>query len=263
MKFFANKRIIILFLTAAAIAGAVLLFRSQAFTGALWQISNGGQWLLPLILVSAVIDSVNPCAFSVLLLTIAFLLSIGSLRAKILRVGLVYILGIFTVYLLIGLGILQVLHLFNTPHFMGRLGALLLMVLGAVNLLYAFVPKFPVKFRLPHSLHHAMATLMDRATVPTAFVLGTLVGLCEFPCTGGPYLMVLGLLHDRATYLPGVGYLLIYNLIFVSPLVVLLALASDKTLQVKVENWYNKDRRQMKIIGAIAMVLLGLIIFYL
>ena len=112
------------------IAVAVAFLRSSGATAVVWQFSDQGRWLLPLVAVSAILDSVNPCAFSVLILTIAFLMSIGSLRSKILRLGGVYILGIFSVYLLIGLGLLRVLHLFNTPHFMGRLGAALLIVLG-------------------------------------------------------------------------------------------------------------------------------------
>src|SRR3989344_5954715 len=51
----------------------------------------------------------------------------------------------------------------------------------------------------------AFAVLMKQASLPAAFMLGALVGVCEFPCTGGPYLMVLGLLHDQGTYLRGLG----------------------------------------------------------
>ena len=138
------KKLIIL------IAVAVLLFGFVAFlqfsgvgTSFIWKISDSGRWLLPLIGISALIDSINPCAFSILLLTIAFLLSIGKLRAKILQIGGSYILGIFLVYILIGLGILQTLHIFNTPHFMARVGASLLILLGAINLINEFFPAFP------------------------------------------------------------------------------------------------------------------------
>ncbi len=50
-----------------------------------WNLSGGGTWLFPLVVVAAILDSINPCAFSMLLLTIAFLLSIGRLRSRILR----------------------------------------------------------------------------------------------------------------------------------------------------------------------------------
>lgn len=259
-----HKKLYVLIGVLAALLAAVALFRWSS-TGAslLWSASNGGKWLLPLVGVSALIDSINPCAFSILLLTIAFLASVGKLRSKILTVGGVYILGIFTVYMLIGLGILQTLHIFNTPHFMARVGALLLIVLGGINLVNEFFPRFPVKLKIPQAAHHAMATLMEKGSVPTAFFLGGLVGLCEFPCTGGPYLMVLGLLHDRGTFLSGFGYLWLYNLIFILPLVILLLIASDKGLLEKAQAWQRKENRLMRFGGGIAMVVLGALIFFM
>ncbi|KKU93205.1 MAG: putative membrane protein, partial [Candidatus Amesbacteria bacterium GW2011_GWC1_48_10] len=57
---------------------------------------------LPVITTAALIDSVNPCAISVLLLTIGFLLSLEKSRREILSIAGLYILGIFVTYILIG-----------------------------------------------------------------------------------------------------------------------------------------------------------------
>lgn len=259
-----NKKLFVLIIVAVVVVGSAILFQSQNIgTRALWNISNEGQWLLPLVFVAALIDSINPCAFSILLLTIAFLFSIGKMRSKILGIGGVYILGLFTVYVLIGLGILRVLHIFDTPHFMARVGALLLIALGSINLIGEFLPRFPIKLKIPDAAHHQMAVLMEKGSMPTAFALGILVGLCEFPCTGGPYLMILGLLHDQATYFSGLGYLLLYNLIFIAPLVIILLIASDKNLLEKARLWQRQERKSMRLGGGIAMIILGIIILTL
>ncbi len=259
-----SKKLVILIAIAVLLFGSVILLKTGNIgTTALWKISGEGKWLLPLVGVAALIDSINPCAFSILLLTIAFLLSIGKMRSGILKIGGAYILGIFVVYLLIGLGLLHVLHLFNTPHFMAKVGATLLIVLGGINLINEFFPAFPIKLRIPQAAHHKMAELMNKASLPTAFFLGALVGLCEFPCTGGPYLMVLGLLHDQGTYLTGVSYLLLYNLIFILPLVIILALASDNALLEKVKAWKKAETKHMRVWGGVAMILLGLLIFFI
>lgn len=258
------KKLIALIIIGTVLVGLVAFFRFGGIgTEALWNLSNNGKWLLPLISVAALIDSINPCAFSILLLTIAFLFSVGRLRSGILKIGTAYIFGIFLIYMLIGLGILQTLHVFSTPHFMAKAGALLLILLGAINIINEFFPAFPVKLRIPQAAHHKMAELMEQASMPTAFFLGALVGLCEFPCTGGPYLMVLGLLYDKATYMAGLGYLLLYNLIFILPLVIILFIASDKGLLEKVQAWQGKERGIMRFGGGIAMVVLGIIIFFL
>lgn len=257
-----SKKFIILIIFSVALVILALTLQWGNFgTTMLWRFSNEGKWLLPLIGTAAVLDSINPCSFSVLLLTIAFLFSIGAYRKKIIRIGGFYIFGIFAVYMLIGLGILQTLHIFSTPHFMAKLGATLLIALGAINLINEFFPAFPVKLRIPQVAHRKMAALIERTSIPTAFALGGLTGLCEFPCTGGPYLMALGLLHDKATYINGLGYLLLYNLIFILPLVIILAIASDHSLLAKVSNWQKQESKPMRFWGGIAMILLGALIF--
>ena len=246
------------------VLGAVLFFKfGTGGTAALWNLSQGGAILWPLVLVSALIDSINPCAFSILLLTIGFLVSLGEMRNNILKIGGMYIAGLFAVYILIGLGLLHALHLFNTPHFMAKIGASILILVGLINLINEFFPRFPVKLKIPQGAHHKMAELMKKASLPTAFLLGGLVGLCEFPCTGGPYLLVLGLLHDSVTYLKGFVYLIFYNLVFVLPLAVILLIASHEGVLQKVQEWKKKENWAMRFWGGIAAVILGVAIFFL
>ena len=258
-----RKAVTFLIVGILLVALAVFLRESSAGTSVIWNITAGGKILLPLVLVSALIDSINPCAFSILLLTIAFLVSIGKLRSKILAIGGVYVLGVFIAYMAIGLGLLGTLHIFSTPHFMAKVGAGLLIILGAINLINEFFPNFPIKLKIPTVAHHKMAELMEKASLPTALVLGVLVGLCEFPCTGGPYLAVLGLLHDSGTYLRGFGYLILYNVVFVLPLLVILGLASDEKTLSKIESWQQGEKKHMRIFGGVAMIALGIIIYFL
>ncbi len=78
-----KNNLILLVAICALFLGAVLLLRSLVVGGViLWKLSNGGKLLLPLVTVAALVDSINPCAFSILLLTIAFLFSVGRLRSK-------------------------------------------------------------------------------------------------------------------------------------------------------------------------------------
>ena len=258
------KKLIILIIIAVLFFGVIFLLRFANFgTETLWKFSDSGKWLFPLVAVAALVDSINPCAFSILLLTIAFLFSVGRLRSSILKIGGVYILGIFLAYLLIGLGLLHALHIFNTPHFMAKIGAVLLIAFGFINVFEVVWPRFPIKLHIPHAAHHKMAGLIDRASVPTAFMLGALVGVCEFPCTGGPYLAVLGLLHDSVTYWKGFGYLIFYNAIFVLPLIIILSIASNQSVLAKVQAWQNQERKQERLIAGVLMAALGALIFLL
>lgn len=257
-----NRNLLILIILAVVIIGGTLVFKSADFGAQfLWDLSNSGQWLFPLVTAGALIDSINPCAFSVLLLTIAFLFSLGQARSSILKIGSAYVFGLGLVYVLIGLGILGTLHLFNTPHFMAKVAALILIVFGVIELINEFFPSFPIKLKIPNFAHEGIAKLMVKTSVLSAFILGMFVGICEFPCTGGPYLMVLGLLHDNVNYLKGFSYLIYYNLLFVLPLVIILLIASNKSLLEKVQAWRKKESGGMKFVSGLAMIILGIVIF--
>lgn len=229
-------------------------------------IEKGSQsfWFSMLVIISALVDSINPCAFSVLLVTIAFLVSLGKGRGGILAIGSSYIIGIFIVYVLIGLGIIQALQVFNTPHVMARVGAILVILWGVIGLIDIAWQTCPIKLKIPQKAHSKIAFLMEKASMGTAFILGVLVGLFEFPCTGGPYLMILGLLHDKETTIQGFGYLLLYNLVFVLPLMVLLLVASNREVFDRVQSWRKENLKGSRLWTSIIMIALGflILIFY-
>lgn len=250
-------------IVGVVLLGIILLKQSSYATQLLWQISNNGTWLLPLVLASAILDSVHPCSFSILLITIAFLFSMQMTREKIFQIGGTYIAGIFAAYLLIGLGILKMFHLFDTPHFMGKVGAALLIAFGLINIINEFFPKFPIKLQIPAFVHKAMGGLLKKASVPASFGLGVLVGVCQFPCMGGPYLMIIGLLHDQMTYSKGFSYLVLYNVILIIPLAAVLWIAANKAILSKVQEWKNMNVKGVKFWAGIAMIILGALILFI
>lgn len=255
------KRVLIIGgVVAAFILGVLILKWSPETSALVWNMSGGGIWLLPLVLASSLLDSVHPCSFSILLITIAFLFGLRLTREKILQIGSVYIAGIFASYLLIGLGILKALHLFSTPHFMGKLGAMLLIIFGIVNLLNRLFPNMRIKLSLPSISHRPMARLLERTSLIAAFGLGALVGICQFPCMGGPYLMVIGLLRDQMTYAAGFWYLVLYNIILVIPLALVLWFSADKTVVDTMQEWKRDHLARVRLIAGIAMIILGTII---
>ncbi|MFA6227230.1 MAG: GAP family protein [Candidatus Paceibacterota bacterium] len=218
-------------------------------------------FLPALVGISAIVDSLNPCAFSVLFLTVAFLFSLGRSRRKIVEAGLAYIFGIFATYVLIGLGILHVLSILNIPNIMAKLGALAIIIFGAIGLINEFFPNFPIKLKIPEIGYKRIATLVEKATIPTALILGFVVGLFEFPCTGGPYLFVLGLLHDQNNVLRGFWYLIFYNLMFVLPLLIALLIAVNRQVLEAMDKVRRAETKQARVWVAIIMILLGLLIF--
>ncbi|MEK7609853.1 MAG: cytochrome c biogenesis protein CcdA [Patescibacteria group bacterium] len=258
-----KKLIIIATIAVLTILAIVVLKYAPGTAEMIWAISQGGSWLLPLVLFSSVLDSVHPCSFSILLITIAFLFGLQMTRGKILQIGGLYIAGIFVAYFTIGIGLLQVIHIFNVPHFMGKLGAALLIIFGLLNLLGAIFPRFPIKLKIPDAAHRSMGKLINTVSLPAAFVLGLLVGLCQFPCMGGPYLMVIGLLHDQVTYFRGFGYLILYNVILIVPLVATLWIAANPALIGKVTEWKQTNMKNVHLYAGVVMVIIGILVLFI
>lgn len=220
--------------------------------------------LLPAVLFAGLVDGINPCAIAILLFFITFLYSIRKTTASVAKMGAVYIGAVYAVYFLIGLGLLRASTLIQ-GHWLGVVGAALLILFGLINLLGALFPQFPIRLEVPARSKESLKNWMYRATLPTTLVLGVLVGVHEFPCSGGPYVAVLGLLGSQAGFLEGLVYLALYNLMFVLPLIVVLVLSMDHVLGKRMQAWERSSSRAVRgLTGAVMTVLgVGLLIWML
>ncbi|HSJ53785.1 MAG TPA: cytochrome c biogenesis protein CcdA [Anaerolineae bacterium] len=220
----------------------------------------GARSLLPLVLGTGLLDGLNPCAFAVLLFFIAFLFTIRRSAASIWGMGLVYVGAIYLAYFLIGLGLMQAVLFLDDHHFMARAGSWLVIGLGVVNLKDYFFPHLPIHLHIPTIARGTIQDWLKRATLPAAAVGGFLVGLCTFPCSGGIYVAIVGLLSARTTYLQGVGYLGLYNLAFVVPLLLILAGVGNRRVMHRIRLAEQSSRRPVRLLTGLAMVATGAII---
>ncbi len=215
------------------------------------------QAILPLVVTTGLIDSFNPCAFGVLLFFIALLFTLKVRRTRMLKIGSIYVLMIFLTYLMIGLGILQAIIISDQPHLVAQIAAIAVIFLGFVSIKdYFFYGKW-LTFGMPASQTGRIKIWMSKATIPSAIILGFLVGLCEFPCSGGVYVGVLSLLSISTTFWSGLFYLIIYNIMFVLPLLIIIVAASNKKILKKIDAWEKKDKKYMKLANGALMILLG------
>jgi len=213
--------------------------------------------LLPAVLVTGLIDSVNPCAFAVILLLIAFLFTLRQSRGRILKLGLVYIAMIFIVYFGIGLGIFRAVRLWSDPHFVARAGSWLLIGLGVINLIEFLFPKFPIKLHMPALAGERTQQLIQKATLPATIAAGFLVGLCTFPCSGGIYVSIITLLNAKTTYSWGLVYLFLYNLVFVLPLVIILISLGNRMIAKRWASWEREHSLKIRLWYGLVMVIMG------
>lgn len=217
--------------------------------------------LLPAVIVTGLVDSVNPCAFAVILLLLAFLFTLRQSRGRILKLGLVYIGMIFIVYFAIGLGILRAVRFSDDPHFVARAGSWLLIGLGGINLMEYFFPAFPIKLHMPKNAGVKTNELIKQATLPATIGAGLLVGLCTFPCSGGIYVSIITLLNAKTTLGWGLAYLGLYNVLFVLPLIVILLSVGNRAAARAWARWERENAGRIRLWYGAIMVLLGAAMF--
>jgi cytochrome c biogenesis protein CcdA len=216
--------------------------------------------LLPIVLTTGFLDGLNPCAFAVLLFFIAFLFTIRRTTGAMWAMGLVYAVAIYAAYFLIGLGLMQAVVFAGNHHLMAKIGAWLVIALGLINLKDVFFPRLPIHLRIPSIAHGTIEDWLKRATFPAAAVGGFLVGLCTFPCSGGIYVAIVGLLAARTTYLQGVGYLGLYNLAFVFPLLIMLVGVGNRRALHRIRMAERSSRQWVRLATGLAMVAVGAVI---
>jgi len=225
----------------------------QAGTESSWGLAQ----FLPLVLSTGLLDGINPCAIAVLLFFIAFLFTLQRARREMLAMGSVYIAAIYLTYFGIGLGLWGAISLSGVPHLAAKVGAWLLIALGLVSAKDYFWYGRGITLSVPAIGHKAMHRWLGRATLPATAVGGFLVGLCTFPCSGGIYVAVLSLLASKSTYWTGLGYLVLYNLMFVLPLIVLLLLVGNRRTVGQLSRWEASHKRGVKLASGLIMVTLG------
>lgn len=220
--------------------------------------------MVPLVAVTGFLDGIHPCAIAILVFFVAFLLTLQRSLKNIFALGFVYIFVIFLTYLAIGVGLLKGIMFFGQHHFFATLGSWLLIVLGTINLRDYFFPNWRLGLKFPHLPHDKIKSLLQKASLPTVVAAAFLVGLCSIPCSGGIYAAITALLASKTTFVTGFLYLLLYNLMFVMPLIILLALATNPYTLVKFGEWQQKHKRTQKLVMGILLIILGasILIFF-
>jgi len=216
--------------------------------------------LLPVI-VGAISNSLHPCAIAVLLLLLTFLYTINKGKKTILLIGFSYVLGVFLVYFLIGLGVLRAISLSSEPFFVARVATVILLILGLINIKDYFFPKFPIHLKIPDFTKGAIQTFVERASVPSAFIVGALVGMCAFPCTGGIYTVIISTLAASASS-KFIVYLILYNFVFVLPLLIVVIIATNRKLLERVEEMEHRNSRKLHLVTGILMIFIAVSVYF-
>ncbi len=218
------------------------------------------------IISLALVNAINPCALAALaMVLISILISNDDKRYKVLLGGFSFISAVFIGYFIYGIVIIKLFQSFSnfaaivSPYIRYGL-AILAILLGILNikdyLSYkpgGFATEMPLRFR------PKVKMIIKSITSPTgAFLAGILVTLFLLPCTIGPYIIASGSLSSLE-FLKTIPYLLLYNLIFILPMIVItLVIYFGMSSAEKVSEWRDRNIKKIHLAAGLVLVALGI-----
>lgn len=214
---------------------------------------------IPAVISAAAVDAINPCAFAVLIILITTILA-SKVRKRALFAGLAFTVSIYITYLLMGIGLFSAIQAAGLSHMFYAIVAVLAIFVGLLNLKdYLWYGKWFI-MEVPRSWRPKMKALIRGVTsVPGAFLMGFIVSLFLLPCTSGPYIVILGLLSKVATKNYAFMLLLLYNFIFIIPMIgITLLIYFGIATTEKAEQWRASKLKTLHLIAGIIILLLGI-----
>jgi len=217
---------------------------------------------IPVLLGAALVDAINPCAFAVLILLVATIIGAQG-RKRALFAGLLFSLSVFISYFAMGFGLYSAITTFNLPRIFSIVVGIIAIIVGLANLKdFFWYGKFFV-MEVPMSWRPKLQTLLKGITSPAgAFGVGFLVSLFLLPCTSGPYLVILGLLAEKTELTKTIFLLLLYNLVFVLPMVIITIAMFLGVRAKKLEEFRQRNIKVLHLIAGAIMLFIGMWLIY-
>src|SRR3989338_6101166 len=210
------------------------------------------------VVVTALIDAINPCAIGVLILMISVLLAGKQSTKRMLFLGSLYIFSVMTVYFVAGLGLIYffaALPLIIAEYLSITVGVLIIFA-GLLEMKDYFWYGRWFSLTIPPVFAKKLHNYSSKATIPGVIMLGAFVSAVELPCTGAPYLAIITLLSQYFDF-TAFMLLVIYNIVFVSPLIVILILVAAGMKLNKISSWKQRNRPYMRLFIGLLLVALG------
>ncbi|MDR0953572.1 MAG: hypothetical protein LBM71_05305 [Elusimicrobiota bacterium] len=233
------------------------------------------------IVINGLIDGINPCAFAVIVFFVSFLTVYGYNRKEVFYVGAAYCAAVFLTYVLLGLGLFKILYTLQSFQLLIKifylLTALVCFVFFALSI-YDFIVYQKTKnskamlLQLPAKMKTKMNKIIGfflrdkektalRLTL-AAFVVGFVISLVEAACTGQIYVPTIVLiLKEPAFRVQAFAYLIVYNLMFIMPLLAVFIFSALGHKSEKINTLFKKNLGLAKLLLALVFLGLGIMIF--
>lgn len=224
--------------------------------------------LLWLVIITALADSVNPCIMSVLALLISQLMLFKA-KKRIKKYSIVYISTIYISYFIIGillaLGLNAVLTKTSNAlnniigFYVILIVSLIVIFAGIVNVKDFFAYGKGISFSLSKKSKERVIKLIQELSLASIIILGFIITLIEFPCSGIMYAGLISLLILNHISFANIMLILVfYNIIFVLPLILIVYFVLKGSNIDEVDSFRLKYRKWFRLIMGLVLIGLGI-----
>ncbi len=229
---------------------------------------------LPIVIGAGLLDGINPCAFATMIFFLSYLQIARRTPREMLMVGAAFISAVFIAYLAAGLLLYQSLAMLNDrfagiQKWMNFGFAALALIAAALSFRDAWRARSgridEMTLQLPDFLKNRIRGVIRtgskaRNFVIAAFVSGLVISLLELACTGQVYAPIIYQIQQGR--LDALVWLVIYNLAFITPLIVIFLLAYSGLRSESLVKFQKRHTAAVKIGLGILFVVLALVILF-
>lgn len=214
-----------------------------------------------MVFTAGLISGLNPCLLAILAFMISILLTAKG-RMKTIYITLAFSLGIFVVYLLVGIGLFRAITGSSMQEIIKLILVLIIFLLGLWHIYdsYYISKKEKSSFTTPKQIINLAAKAGGKASYPQAFLLGMLFSLVKAPCVGAIYFAILELIIKEQAL--GLFHLAIYNFGLVLPVIILGCAMALGLSPEEVDRFRKEKRAMLRLITGIVLISLALLLAF-
>lgn len=223
------------------------------------------------VIGAGLLDGVNPCAFATLIFFISYLIMRSKKKRDILLVGAAFGAGVFLAYFLAGLGLYKYVAQAKWFFAIARWFYLAIGVFALIIAALSFRDAYRVRRgkledmslqlsqRQKKAIHGLIRKTANTGFLATsAFVVAFPVSLFEFLCTGQTYLPTIVLIYSQSALRARATLLLVvYNLLFILPLLVITFVAWLGATSERMTGWLTRNVVVVKIATAVLFLVIA------
>ncbi|KCZ73080.1 cytochrome c biogenesis protein [Candidatus Methanoperedens nitroreducens] len=217
---------------------------------------------VPSVLVVGLLAGFNPCLLAILAFIASITLATTGKKRNVLLIVLMFSLGIFVTYLIVGIGLLRVFE--QSAALQTTIRDFLVVLIGLLGLWHVYDAyhlrrNAESSFHTPKAFIRLTESVTERVSLPASFFIGALFSLIKAPCVGAVYLVILDMVRSGEG--AGILYLAAYNFGVVLPVLVLGAAIAFGLSPEKVESFRKERRSAIRLVTGAALIVIAVLMY--